>query len=53
MCNAWSKLQTQRESKYEPIIENIKNSRIIDKDRYINYNLCEWDSGNNQCKIKK
>ena len=43
----------QREDKYRHIIQNINSSRKIDKDkdRYINYNLCEWDDGNGQCSI--
>ena len=55
MCNAWSKVQQQREKNNKPIIQNINSSRKIDKDkdRYINYNLCEWNVGDSQCKIKK
>jgi hypothetical protein len=51
MCKAWSKVQQQREDKYKPIIQNINSSRKIDKDRYINYNLCEWNDMDSQCNI--
>ena len=51
MCNAWSNVQQQREDKYKPIIKNINSSRKTG-DRYINYNLCEWNNGDSECKIK-
>jgi hypothetical protein len=51
-CNAWSNWQTQRESNYKLIIDNIESSRGINNDRYINYHLCEWNNEDGQCNIK-
>ena len=52
MCKEWSDWQTQRERNYKPIIYNIESSRKTNKNRYINYNLCEWDDKDGQCNIK-